>query len=289
MSIFELGEEVDFVLLGNYFYRGIIVGRKTTHCKGMWEESYDIDMGNGNKITDVPEENIIKPEKKEGFTLTEETKNILEGIQRPKLPTLGNDALDAYEYAFELLYLEKINKPYLPPFNMLGKDEKKGKIIMTTNPNEGFIKDAWLKALDAFPFMHFELPKEQKENEMIPTYIGYKNRTVTLVWSDGSKTQAIAKENEEVYFLYGFLIAYYKKVNEQLSSKEIQHRLENIVYLREKEFQYGYLTSVFRENCGLSIRKQDQFIGKYIYSIAPFEIEQENFAKTYKIDDKFRT
>ena len=139
------------------------------------------------------------------------------------------------------------------------------------------------------PFMHFELPKEQKENEMIPTYIGYKNRTVTLVWSDGSKTQAIAKENEEVYFLYGFLIAYYKKVNEQLSSKEIQHRLENIVYLREKEFQYGYLTSVFRENCGLSIRKQDQFIAKYIYSIAPFEIEQENFAKTYKIDDRFRT
>jgi len=219
MSRFELGEEVDFVLLGNYFYRGIIVGRKTTHCKGMWEESYDIDTRGGITFTDIPKGNIIKPEKKE--------------IETNKILFVMEKALN------DMRCNIRVN--------------------------------------------------HKKENEMIPTYIGYKNRTVTLVWSDGSKTQAIAKENEEVYFLYGFLIAYYKKVNEQLSSKEIQHRLENIVYLREKEFQYGYLTSVFRENCGLSIRKQDQFIAKYIYSIAPFEIEQENFAKTYKIDDRFRT
>lgn len=126
------------------------------------------------------------------------------------------------------------------------------------------------------------------KNVLMPEYIGYKGTEITLVWAGGSKTKAKPQsETEDVSFLYGFLIAYYKKVHEHLSREQIQAKLTRSIYGQNMDYQLGYLMSVFEENCGLSKRKIDQFLGQYVLIIMPFEIDLKDIAKTYTVDEKF--
>jgi len=108
-----------------------------------------------------------------------------------------------------------------------------------------------------------------------------------LVWADGSKTKAIAKEDERLDFAYGFLIAYYKHINKHLHSKALQKRLQERLYQATEEFQYGYLMSVFYENCGLSDKKILDFMTTYIYAVLPFELNEDELNITYTVDKKF--
>jgi hypothetical protein len=124
---------------------------------------------------------------------------------------------------------------------------------------------------------------------LIPEYVGYKGKTITLVWSDDTTTKATYKEDgtQDLSFLYGFLIAYYKKVHYNLDSKQLQAKLNYSIYEKDMEYQLGYLMSVFEENCGLSHKKQQQFIGNYVLILAPFEIDPLDLKRTYKVDEKF--
>lgn len=125
------------------------------------------------------------------------------------------------------------------------------------------------------------------ESSKIPHYIGYKNGVTTLVWYDGSKTKAKAKDNENIDYLYGFLIAYYKKIKGYKSGKMGRH-LQEVLYPYTFDFQVGYLMSVFRENCGLSVRKQEQFLDLYTQPTLPFEKDESSeVSVTFKVDVKF--
>lgn len=125
------------------------------------------------------------------------------------------------------------------------------------------------------------------EVNTIPRYIGYKNGVTTLVWYDGSKTKAKAKDNENIDYLYGFLIAYYKKIKGYKSERMRKH-LQEVLYPYTFDFQVGYLMSVFRENCGLSVRKQEQFLDLYtLQPNLPFEKDESEISITFKVDEKF--
>jgi len=122
---------------------------------------------------------------------------------------------------------------------------------------------------------NYEQKGETMNKILIPEYVGYKGKTITLVWSDDTTTKATYKEDgqQDISFLYGFLIAYYKKVHENLNSKQLQAKLNYSIYEKDMNYQIGYLMSVFEENCGLSHKKQQQFIGNYILILAPFEVD----------------
>lgn len=125
------------------------------------------------------------------------------------------------------------------------------------------------------------------EVNTIPRYIGYKNGVTTLVWHDGSKAKAKAKDNENIDYLYGFLIAYYKEIKGYKSGKMRKH-LQEVLYPYTFDFQVGYLMSVFRENCGLSVRKQEQFLDLYtLQPNLPFEKDESEISITFKVDEKF--
>lgn len=128
--------------------------------------------------------------------------------------------------------------------------------------------------------------RKGEEKNMIPRYIGYKDRTTTLVWNDGSKTQAIAKGEEEIDYSYGFLIAYYKRVHQDLHSGALQKRLEKLLYNEDMEWQKIYLESVFVENCGLSLKKAERFVNDYVINVnLPFGPQPIN--ETYVVDEKY--
>lgn len=130
------------------------------------------------------------------------------------------------------------------------------------------------------PFIFNEISK-------IPHYIGYKNGVTTLVWYDGSKTKAKAKDNENIDYLYGFLIAYYKKIKGYKSERMRKH-LQEVLYPYTFDFQVGFLMNVFRENCGLNVRKQEQFLDLYTQPTLPFEKDESSEVNvTFKVDVKF--
>ena len=134
-----------------------------------------------------------------------------------------------------------------------------------------------------------EIKGESMKNILIPKYVGYKGTEIILVWKDGSKTKAkpLKDSIDEVSFLYGFLIAYYKKVHEDLDREKLYQKLRRSIYEKDMGYQLGYLMAIFEENCGLSKRKIDQFLGKYVLIIAPFEIDLKDLKRTYKVDKKF--
>lgn len=137
------------------------------------------------------------------------------------------------------------------------------------------------------PTYAFELPYLNKQKRIIPTYIGYKGRTITLVWKDGTKTQAVAKKDEKYDALYGFFIAYYKYIHRDMHSEALQKRLQEKVYQGTEDYQFGYLSSVFQENCGLSGKKITKFFNDYLYIHYPFEDDEDNISRTYKVDEKY--
>lgn len=126
-----------------------------------------------------------------------------------------------------------------------------------------------------------------KQKRIVPTYIGYKGRTITLVWKDGTKTQAVAKKDEKYDALYGFFIAYYKYIHRDMHSEALQKRLQERVYQGTEDYQFGYLSSVFQENCGLSGKKITKFFNDYLYIHYPFEDDEDNISRTYKVDEKY--
>lgn len=126
---------------------------------------------------------------------------------------------------------------------------------------------------------YYELPKDftvkvnVKEtitlNKTLPIYIGYKGRKTTLVWSDKTTTTAVASEKEKkVDYDFGFLMAYYKRVQLQTGGNpnQTQKWVENNVYGLPPSQRKAYLLAIFDEYCGLSIRKRNSFLEEYVTS-----------------------
>jgi hypothetical protein len=173
----------------------------------------------------------------------------------------------------KLPYLEHPNSKKEPLLEPLGKAPK--------------IKSIRFYDGSRLPSYAFETAYSIKQKRIIPTYIGYKGRTITLVWKDGTKTQAVAKKDEKYDALYGFFIAYYKYIHRDMHSEALQKRLQERVYQGTEDYQFGYLSSVFQENCGLSAKKITKFFNDYLYIHYPFEDDEDNISRTYKVDEKY--
>lgn len=111
--------------------------------------------------------------------------------------------------------------------------------------------------------------KPQVKKFLIPSFIGIKENEITLVWENelGIKetTKAVRSEIDSHDFQLGFLIAYYKKVHENKSSKEVRNKIVEIFesYKGRQEIINAYFDTVYLDNCGLSIANATRFI-KYI-------------------------
>lgn len=146
-------------------------------------------------------------------------------------------------------------------------------------------KPSELKTYEEFLKISGTVKVTTKLNKTLPIYIGYKGRKTTLVWSDKTTTTAVASEKEKkVDYDFGFLMAYYKRVQLQTGGNpnQTQKWVENNVYGLPPSQRKAYLLAIFDEYCGLSIRKRNAFLEKYL--IKKTENEQK---KTLKVSEKY--
>jgi len=97
-----------------------------------------------------------------------------------------------------------------------------------------------------------------------------RNRT-TLVWKVKSifgketySTTIAEAHNEKFDRLYGFLMAYFKKVHEYQSKTWRKKYLEKNVYALKHKEQINYLTTIFAQNCGLETEKVYEYLKEIV-------------------------
>lgn len=130
-------------------------------------------------------------------------------------------------------------------------------------------KPSELKTYEEFLKISGTVKVTTKLNKTLPIYIGYKGRKTTLVWADKTTTTAVASEKEKkVDYDFGFLMAYYKRVQLQTGGNpnQTQKWVENNVYGLPPSQRKAYLLAIFDEYCGLSIRKRNSFLEEYVTS-----------------------
>lgn len=233
MFKYELGQEVVFryvqrVNIGTVPVRivGIITGREYT--SGMEQPLYRINR-NDESFFKIPESDI-------------------------------------YEYTPTLDYIEKkIEEPFVIQKNLKEILEK------CTPPIEYQRNISGVRTKNEF--------KDYKKQNLLglPHSVHFKekrNRT-TLVWKnyvyyhihiEGKRQEystTVAEAHEEKFDrLYGFLMAYFKKVYENKSKTWRKKYLNENVYPLKKKEQIAYLTTIFAQNCGLETKEVYAYLDK---------------------------
>ena len=92
-----------------------------------------------------------------------------------------------------------------------------------------------------------------------------KHKRTTLVWKisfNGFETTKSEAHDEKFDYLYGFLMAYFKRVHQGESKTQIKKYLNTIVYPMTKKEQTAFLQGIFYENCGLRFKEAKEYLEK---------------------------
>lgn len=92
-----------------------------------------------------------------------------------------------------------------------------------------------------------------------------KHKRTTLVWNSafkGFETTKSEAHDEKFDCLYGFLMAYFKRVHRDKSKTQLKKYLNAIVYPMTKKEQTAFLQGVFYENCGLGFKEAKEYLEK---------------------------
>ena len=99
----------------------------------------------------------------------------------------------------------------------------------------------------------------------------YKRNRTTLVWKVKSifgketySTTTSEAHEEKFDRLYGFLMAYFKKVHEHKSKTWRKKYLEKNVYTLKHKEQINFLTTIFAQNCGLETEKVYEYLKEIV-------------------------
>lgn len=121
---------------------------------------------------------------------------------------------------------------------------------------------------DLLPSYAFQLPylKEYKLTG-IPFSVNFveKHKRTTLVWKGSFnrfETTKSEAHDEKFDYLYGFLMAYFKRVHRDMSKTQLKKYLNAIVYPMTKKEQTAFLQGVFYENCGLGFKEAKEYLEK---------------------------
>lgn len=137
------------------------------------------------------------------------------------------------------------------------------------------------------PTYAFELPylnydnKGEKEMIGLPYSVNFveKHKRTTLVWrfakirmtvslfnyyvsEEYYETTKAEAHNEKFSHLYGFLMAYFKRVHQGKSKTQLKKYLNTVVYPMSKMSQLAFLQGVFYENCGLDYKEAKEYLQK---------------------------
>ena len=247
MFKFKLGQEVIFKNQANNYRFGIIIDRHSTYF-GVPIEAYTVESGNNTYY--VKKENIQE------YTKPLEAQRISKNILMNEDGTLKCDSavvgeskkaeprkVKSWDFAMDIFKQAKDQKP----------------IDTTTKFQDGYvdalgyiIKSFWInESVIGLPHgVHF---KEKK------------NRT-TLVWKRGDNYSTTTSEAHEEKFdrLYGFLMAYFKKVHQYESKTWRKKYLEKNVYPLKHKEQKHFLTTIFAQNCGLSTEEVYKYLNEIV-------------------------
>lgn len=141
-----------------------------------------------------------------------------------------SDRLDSIGYI-----LKQIEKPYIPSIYSIEKfdlSNKGEKIIMRLPYSVNFVE---------------------------------KHKRTTLVWKNilgKFETTKSEAHDEKFDYLYGFLMAYFKRVHRDKSKTQLKKYLNAIVYPMTKKEQTAFLQGVFYENCGLGFKEAKEYLEK---------------------------
>lgn len=105
-----------------------------------------------------------------------------------------------------------------------------------------------------------------------------KHKRTTLVWKDvfttycggggyfrseeSFSTTKSEAHNEKFNYLYGFLMAYFKRVHKEKSKTQLKKYLNAVIYPMSKMSQLAFLQGVFYENCGLTYKEAKEYLQK---------------------------
>lgn len=92
-----------------------------------------------------------------------------------------------------------------------------------------------------------------------------KHKRTTLVWKNvfgEFETTKSEAHDEKFDYLYGFLMAYFKRVHRDKSKTQLKKYLNAIVYPMTKKEQTAFLQGIFYENCGLGFKEAKEYLEK---------------------------
>jgi hypothetical protein len=122
--------------------------------------------------------------------------------------------------------------------------------------------------------------KGEKEMKVgLPYSVNFveKHKRTTLVWHDEKimvnydwdlvseenyETTKSEAHNEKFNHLFGFLMAYFKRVHQGKSKTQIKKYLNTVVYPMKQKEQLAFLQGVFYENCGLNYKEAKAYLDK---------------------------
>lgn len=104
-------------------------------------------------------------------------------------------------------------------------------------------------------------------NTGLPRSVNFveKHKRTTLVWKNvfgEFETTKSEAHDEKFDYLYGFLMAYFKRVHQGMSKTQLKKYLNAIVYPMNKKEQTAFLQGVFYENCGLKFKEAKEYLEK---------------------------
>ena len=208
-----------------------------------------------NKVTNADFSSNEEP-----FGISEELMKRMRDIKPPKIMTITTNPSEP-NLLFKNAYIEKMIEREWDR-DIFGNHHEP--IFSQIAENHDLIKQAYAYSLDHL--LWHGKPKGEKEMKTgIPFSVNFvekKNRT-TLVWKNNFKyyhydfkdtyeTTTSTAHKEKFNKLYGFLMAYFKRVHKGWTKTRTKKYLETFLYTQKKDGQIGYLTSIFVENCGLT-------------------------------------
>jgi hypothetical protein len=124
--------------------------------------------------------------------------------------------------------------------------------------------------------------KGEKEMTGLPYSVNFKKEKnrVTLVWKerkclksyemvflgmnpqDKYNSTTAEAHNEKFNHLYGFLMAYFKRVHQHKSKTQLKKYLNTVVYPMTKREQTAFLQAIFYDNCGMNYKLATTYLDK---------------------------
>ena len=82
---------------------------------------------------------------------------------------------------------------------------------------------------------------------------------VSEEYYEATKSEA---HNEKFNYLFGFLMAYFKRVHKEMSKTQRKKYLNMVLYPMKQSEQIAFLKGVFYENCRLNYKEATSYLEK---------------------------